>query len=172
MRYTPCEIDSMLSRKVCLIDSREQQTEAYFRRVESIGLPSERVALNYADYSVYTTDNNGSKIDMRTIFAIERKMSLDELASCFTKSRSRFMREFERAKADGCRMHLIIEGDNYEHLREGKYRSKLNPKSLTASLLSWSARYNIQLYFCQPENTGWLIGEILHYSLREYLLNQ
>lgn len=172
MSYSPCQIDKMLSRMVCLIDSREQQTESYFKRVESIGMPSKRATLSYGDYSAYTLGDNDETLDMRTIACIERKQGLTELCTNFTSGRARFQREFERAKADGCRMHLIVENDNYEHLRHGKYRSKLAPKSLIASYLSWAARYNIQLHFCKSETTGWLIGEILHYELREYLLNQ
>jgi len=172
-KYTPPEIERMLDNITLLVDSREnEQTAAYKRRIEAIGLPYERVALSYADYSCKAVDGAGNALDMRTIFAIERKSGLTEICSNFTANRARFQREFERAKADGCRVHLIVENDNYEHLRHGKYRSKLNPQSLIASFLSWSARYNIQLHFCKSETTGWLIGEILHYELREYLLIQ
>lgn len=98
-------------------------------------------------------------------------MSLDELCTCFTSGRERFKREFERAKVDGARIHLIVENDNYEKLYNHKYRSKLLPQSFIASLLSWSMKYNIQLHFCKAETTGKLISDILHYELREFLLN-
>ena len=162
----------MLSRMVCLIDQREQQTELYRRRVEALGIPSERTTLSYADYSAYTTDEDGNIIDLRTVAGIERKQNLGELSSNFTSGRQRFKREFERAKADGCRMHIIIEEDNYERLYAHKYRSKLSPQALNASLLTWSIRYDFKVHFCKKETTGRLIAEIMHYELREYLLNQ
>lgn len=172
-KYTPPEIDFILSNITLLVDSREnERTDSYKRRIEDTGLPYERVALSYADYSCKAIDGSGAVLDMRTKFAIERKQNLTEICTNFTSGRARFQREFERAKADGCRMHLIVENDNYEHLRHGKYRSRLAPKSLIASFLSWSSRYNIQLHFCKAETTGWLIGEIMHYELREYLLSQ
>lgn len=162
----------MIDSMVIWVDTREQPTEALQRRMEGFNRPSVRRKLDYGDYSAGYYDPDGEQHNICKIAAIERKMSLDELCSCFTSDRARFQREFERAKADGCRMHLIVENDNYEHLRHGKYRSRLAPKSLIASFLSWSARYNIQLHFCKAETTGWLIGEIMHYELREHLLNQ
>lgn len=172
MKYKPSEIDSMLERMVCLVDNREQKTEQYFKRIAAMKIPCERTTLSYGDYSAYTTDDSGNKIDMRTIAAIEKKMNLSELCTNFTTGRARFKREFERAKADGCHVHLLVEGDNYETLFAQKYRSKLLPQSLIASWLSWSIRYNLQLHFCKPETTPRLIVDILHYELREHLLNQ
>ena len=169
--YRPFEIDRMLDSMILLVDTREnERTEAYKRRIEAIGLPHERVALSYADYSCKVIDPSGDVLDMRQLFAIERKSGLSELCNNFTSERERFGKEFQRAEADGCRIHLIVENDNYEKLRHGNYRSKLNPQSLIASALSWSIKYNIQLHFCRQETTGWLIAQILRYELRHHLL--
>jgi len=169
--YRPHEIDQMISRLVCIVDSREQPTEKYYQRLNSLGMPYERLALPYGDYSAYTTDPDGGVIDLRRICSVERKMGLDELANCFTHERERFTREFERAKSDGCHMHILIENDSFERLRFAKYRSKLPPQALIASLLTWGIRYNAKLMFCKSETTGYLVGQILRYELREYLLN-
>lgn len=155
-----------------LYDTREQDTPELRKRLEGLNRPYKRVKLNCGDYSGEYVGIDSDLHSMAQIACIERKQGLTELCTNFTSGRARFQREFERAKADGCRMHLIVENDNYEHLRHGKYRSKLAPQSLIASYLSWAARYNIQLHFCKSETTGWLIGEILHYELREFLLNQ
>ena len=171
--YRPFEIDKMIDASVCLVDTRENpRTDAYKRRIEAIGLPCERVALAYADYSCKTVDPAGNVLDMRTRFAIERKADLGELCFCFTHERARFQREFERAQADGCRIHLLIENANYEAVRHGKYNSRLSPQSLIASLLSWAARYNLQLHLCKAETSAYLIRQILRYELRNYLITE
>ncbi len=170
--YNPPEIEYILNCLVLLIDSRENtRTKSYQERIDAIGLSHERVALSYADYSCKSVDLDGNELDMRTRFAIERKMSLDELASCFTNGRERFKREFERANKDNCKIHLIIEDSSYEKLILGRYRSQLNPKSFIASLLSWSIRYGFQIHFCKKESSGQLIRQILYCEMREYLLS-
>lgn len=170
--YTPIEIDKMLSSMTILVDTREQDTTALQKRLEGLNRPYKRIKLNYGDYAAEYMKIDCSTHSVAHIACVERKMSLDELCTCFTTGRERFKREFERAKTDGCHVHVIVENDNYERLFAQKYRSKLLPQSLIASWLSWSIRYNLQLHFCKPETTGRLISEIMYYELREYLLNQ
>lgn len=170
--YSPAQIEHALSSIEILVDTREQDTEAFQKRMEGLGRPFVRRKLDYGDYSAQYVDRDGQTASLERVAVIERKMSLDELCNCFTRDRGRFQREFERAKADRCRIHLIVENDNYERMRHGKYRSKLAPRSLVASYLSWSVRYNMQLHFCKAETTGWLTSEIMHYELREHLLSQ
>lgn len=171
-KYTPPEIETMLSSMTILVDTREQDTPALRKRLEGLNRPYKRGALNYGDYTAEYTGIDSMPHSVEQIACIERKMSLDELASCFTTGRERFKREFERAKGDGCHVHLLVENDNYETLFAQKYRSKLLPQSLIASWLSWSIRYGLQLHFCKPETTPRLIVDILHYELRGHLLNQ
>ena len=171
IRYTIPQIEYMLSTMVLIVDTREQNTEAFTRRTEGFNRPFVRRKLDVGDYSAYSIDADGNEVSLENIATIERKMNLTELCGCFTQDRKRFQREFERSKAANMRVHLIVENDNYEHLRHGNYRSQLNPKSLIASFLSWSIRYGIQTHFCEAETTGWLVGEIMYYELREHLLS-
>lgn len=171
-KYTPVQIEKMLTSLQIVVDTREQDTRQLRERIRGFGVPCVREKLNVGDYGALYTDADGNKQNLHSVAVCERKMSLDELCNCFTKGRKRFEREFERAKADGCRVHLIVENASYEKLLAHKYRSQLSPKSLMASLLSWSARYGMEPHFCQAETTGRLIADILHYELREYLINQ
>lgn len=171
-KYTIPQVEKMLLTMQILVDTREQITEKYLRRLEGFNYPSERTKLDYGDYSCKYLDVSYNEQNLANIAVVERKMNLDEVCYCFTSERSRFKREFERAKNDKARVHLIIEDDNYERLFVGKYRSKLAPQALIASILTWSMRYNLQLHFCKSETTGKLIGQIMHYELREYLLSQ
>jgi hypothetical protein len=96
-------------------------------------------------------------------------MDLTELAGCFTHSRERFQREFERAADKDCRIYLICENANWENLLNGRYRSKFNSNAFTASSIAWMIRYNMNLIFCKEETTGKLIKEILYRDLKERL---
>lgn len=166
------EIERSLESMRLLVDTREQPTERYERRIEQIGLPNERKKLNYGDYSCECTLPDGSVLDFSNKVVIERKMNLDEICMCYGKERKRFEREFERAKADGCKVYLLIEDGNWEKSYGGKYRSLLNPTALTASLNAFRARYGMQLDFCKEETTGKLIHDILYRELKEYLQNE
>jgi len=108
---------------------------------------------------------------LETDVAIERKSGLDELAGNLGQDRSRFEREFLRAKANGIKVFLIVEGGSYGDIYLHNYRSQLPPKALMASLMSWQVRFNITIIFCEPENTPRLIHQILYYAAREQLLN-
>lgn len=171
MKYTNFEIRRMLNSMVILIDTREQDTPAFRKRIEGFDCPSERFKLDYGDYSAAYINEDGKKIYMNQVVAIERKMSLDELCNCFTKGRQRFEREFLRAKTDNAKVHLLVENGNYEKMFNGTYRSLLTPDALIASYLAWAERYNLQLHFCHRETTPKLIYKILYYTLKNHLEN-
>ena len=102
--------------------------------------------------------------------AIERKRNLDELCGNMSADRDRFEREFLRAKAHGLHIFLIVENASWSDIFLGNYRSKLSSKSLTGSILSWLARFDVTLIFCKPEETPKLIYGLLYYFAREELL--
>lgn len=158
-----------------LIDSREQNTERARKRYASFGVPyREKVTLSYGDYTYNATLPDGKQIydiskTIKPQCVIERKMDLDELAGCFTRSRSRFQKEFERALENGCRIYLICENANWENLLNGKYRSKVHPNAFMASEIAWMIRYNVNVIFCKEETSGRIIKEILFRDLKERL---
>lgn len=169
MAYTNFEIDRCMESMVLLVDTREQPTKRLRDRLETAGLPYERRKLDTGDYSCKCTLPDGSELDFSTRAVIERKMNLDELCQCFGRERARFEREFERAAAAGTKVYLLVEGDNWEKVYNGKYRSLLKPQALVASIDAYRARYGMQLDFCNPETTGRLIRDILYRELKEYL---
>lgn len=149
-----------------LCDTREQPTPRSARRLKQIGVPIERVALSFGDYSARC-----DALDLRSSVAIERKMDLSELARCYCQDRKRFEREFERAKESGAKVYLLIENGSWEDAYSGKYRSRMSPESFVASIQAWLARYNCQIIFCQQQTTGRLIHDILYRELKEALEN-
>ena len=99
-------------------------------------------------------------------------MNIDELAMCLGTERKRFEREFERSKSDGCKVYLLVEDATWEKIFNHKYRSKMSPLSIIASLFAWIPRYNMIPIFCKSETTGKIIKEILYRELKEYLENE
>ena len=160
----PVEVKTALESMVCLVDTREQDTPRLRARLKEIGCPWERKKLNFGDYSVKC-----DAIDLSETIAVERKMDLDELCNCYCKERKRFEREFDRAKQAGAKVYLLIEDGSWEDAYSGKYRSRMSPESLVASIQAWLARYNCQVIFCRQHTTGKLIHDILYRELKEAL---
>ena len=164
----PAEVEQVLESMVCLVDSREQDTPRLRARLKQIGSPTERIALNAGDYSAKVQLPNGSWFQIPV--AIERKMDITELATCFCQERGRFEREFGRASQAHIRLYMLIEDATWQNIYAGKYRSRMRPKSLVASILTWLSRYNCELIFCSSTVSGLLIHDILWYETREILL--
>ena len=172
---TPFEEKAVLDSMVVLVDTREQDTDRARRRYKQIDRPIRRRTLNFGDYTYDATLPDGNSIYapeglIRPKFCvIERKMDLDELAQCFTRSRKRFSAELQRAADAGCRIYLLVEEGSIEAILRRKYRTKLLPKAFLASLTAWMVRYNCQVIFCSELTSGLLIEEILRRDLKERL---
>ena len=103
---TDKEIRRAVESMVILVDTREQATEQLTQRLDTLGHPYRREALSEADYRVeYIADG----ATVRLPVAIERKMSLDELATCFTSELERFLNEMERLLAAGTLAEIRAE---------------------------------------------------------------
>lgn len=155
-----------------LVDTREQRTAKAEQRYNSFGVPYSRATLSYGDYTANFTFLDGEKLydiskTINPICIVERKMNLDELAQCFTHSRERFEKEFHRATANNCFIHLICEDGSYERIEGHKYKSKFPPKSFLASITAWERRYNIHFHFCSSLESGHLIKEFLYRDMKE-----
>lgn len=157
----PLDIEATLGTAVLLVDTREQPTAKARARLAATGLPVARTALPAGDYSLMLTRPDGTQLDLSRRIAIERKMDLDELCSCYTRERDRFVREFERAKENGTKMYLLIENASWDLALMGRYRSQMTPKSLVASMLVWMIRYNCNIVTISDLNSGRMIREIL-----------
>lgn len=163
------EIQQVLDTLTLIVDTREQDTPLFRKRMKQVEIPYIRRKLDYGDYSAKVIDVDGSEIDLSSKFAVERKMSIDELAQNMTRSRSRFIREFERAAAAGAKTYLLVENASWEKAYSGEYRTQVNPNALTASMIAWLARYNCQLIMCKKETTPKLLHDICYREAKEYL---
>lgn len=162
--YTDKEINELLKQLTIISDSREQVNGHVTGYLESKKIPCITRRLETGDYSAMIGD-----MTLEHDVVIERKASIDEIAGNFTADRQRFEDEFTRAKAEGLKVFLVIENCSWGDILLHNYRSKLLPKSLIASLLSWQVRFNITIIFCKPSETGQIIHGILYYAAREAL---
>lgn len=167
MTLDPIEAEECLKRLVYCIDTREQPTKALEKRLEYLQ-PNVRETLNAGDYTAKTLLPDGTWFYVPS--AVERKMSLTEIAGNLTRERDRFKAEFNRASERGIRLYILIEQASWEAAYSGAYRSQMKPQSMIASLLTWSARYGCSVLMCERSETGGkLIRDILRYEMREAL---
>lgn len=169
---TRSEENKIIESFQIVVDTREQTTYRSEQRYAAMG-EIVRATLDYGDYTYNLTLPDGPLHDVSARIkpkcVIERKQNLDELAMCFTRGRDRFQREFERAKAAGARIYLLVENASLDMILAGQYRSRFQPKAFMASLLSWSMRYNMVPIFCDMKSSGRLIREILFRDMKERL---
>lgn len=156
-----------------IVDNREQRTPKAAARYNSFGVPYERGTLRFGDYCGNLTLPAGDALDIASPISprcvIERKMSLDELAMCFTRGRDRFRREMERARSCGATIYLLVEDGSCEAIINHRYRSRFRPEAFLASLFAWTVRYELRPVFCRAETSGKIIREILYRDMKERL---
>lgn len=166
------EVQNALDTLTLLVDTREQDTPRFRKRMSAVCLPYVRQKLDFGDYSARITMPNGVQRDFAQDFAIERKMSIDELAQNLTRGRARFEREFFRARKAGAKIYLLVEGADWDKIYTGRYRTKMHPNALSASMVTWLARYHCQIIMCPVAYTPNLIGEIVKKEAREILMRE
>ncbi len=174
MIMTGYEQKEVLESFRILIDTREQKTKKAQWRYDHLNAPYVRVPLNYGDYTYNATLPDGTAIhdEGSTVagrIVIERKMSIDEIVGNFTRDRERFEREFERAKEQNARIIILVENGSWEKILAHRYKSKMHPNALMASINAFMIRYNCNVIFCREESTPILIRDILYRDLKERL---
>lgn len=160
------EIQSVLDTMQIIVDTREHRTVEAVKRWESFGVPYRQDKLDFGDYGA-EFDVPGFSRKWVCPAVVERKMSLTEICGNFFQHRDRFVREFERAKDAGFKVYLLIEGESWESVYAGHYRSKVLPQCLVASLTAWMARYNCIVLFCTAKTAPKLIKEVLYREAKE-----
>lgn len=161
---TDRELTELLKGLTIICDTREQDTHVQ-KFFDGKKIPTITRKLDTGDYSCQLGDQSFERD-----IVVERKHNLDEICGNFTAERERFEREFLRAKAYGTKVVLIIENASWSDIFIGNYRSKLSSKSLTGSILTWLARFDVSIVFCKPEESARIMYGIFYYYVRERLL--
>ena len=165
----PVDIEECLKSIVIFADSREQPTEQYKKRLNSLGIPWERKHLDYGDYTYGFTLNGvivGAEEPIKGKVVIERKMSLTELSGNLCQEFDRFEREFTRAKENGASIYLLVEDATWEQIINHRYKTQFNEKAYLRRLLKLIAKYDVKPIFVQKELSGRMIREILERELK------
>ena len=145
-----------MSRKF-YFDSREKKNEhikSYFDR-------------NGIEYEVRKLDVGDYMIDGNDTISIDRKASIDELASNLLnrEDKSRFMREVRRAKESGLHLVVLIESNKYHQIADlASWKSKysgISGRSLMDAIYKTHISYGVEFLFCPKISTGRRILEIL-----------
>jgi len=168
------EIQKCLDSMMILVDTAEQPTGEYQKRCESFGVPYMRQNLDYADYTYTFQMPDGSWIHdgeeaVKGHAVIERKMSLRELSGNLCQNWDRFCREFDRAKAAGASVYLLVEDGSWMKIITGRYGTRFNSKAYLHRLLKLITIYQIKPIFVQKELSGQMIYEILYRELKTRL---
>ncbi len=170
-KFTDTEIKKLIENMTIIVDTREQQNQHILDYFEKKKIKYEVKKVDAGDYTVKLSACPELNI-LRDIYmpvTIEKKNSIDELAGSF-KDRTRFENEFIRAYGSNTKIFLLIEdGQGYENIIKGNYRSQYEPKALLASLKTFENRYNINIAFMDKKYSGNFIYHTLKYYLYEYL---
>lgn len=112
---------------IIAIDTREQQAYAFPGAVTK--------TLSTGDYSI---------VGLEDRVTIERKSKTDAYGS-LGHGRARFRREFERlARYDYA---VVVIEDTVQGFLQRPAHSKMSPRSAIGSLLAWSVRYRVPVFF-------------------------
>ena len=126
-----------------VIDSREQLPYQFSH-------PTVKGALSTGDYSLLGFEDK---------VAIERK-STEDLVGCLKgENRKRFERELQRSRALDY-FSLVVEA-SLTDLALGAYRSEIAPASVVQTLVAWSVRYRVPVWFAESREMGARIVESL-----------
>ena len=161
----PVDIEECLKSMVIYADSREQPTEQYIKRLNSLGVPWERKHLDYGDYT-FGFNLSDKTEPIKGDVVIERKMSLTELSGNLCQEFDRFEREFTRAKENGASIYLLVEDATWENIINHRYKTQFNEKAYLKRLLKIIAKYDIKPIFVEKELSGRMIREILERELK------
>ena len=127
--------EKFIKSLIIIVDSREQKPYL-FKGYKTVvqGLP-------VGDYSLMNCQD----------IAIERK-SINDLIGSLSVGRERFEKEIQKGSQLPY-FSLVIEA-NLSDLVNGKYRSRMLPASAVQTLLSWSVKYRLPVFFAESRQHG------------------
>ena len=144
-----------------IIDTREKA-----RAIKKIISTFERCGISYISSKLWVGDY--ARLDSQ-LTVIDRKQNLNELAGNICEKR--FHNEIKRAHAHGVKIIFLVEhGDPIRELTDVLFwenpRRAESPRCISGdhlykSMISISERYNAEWIFCNKEETGHRIMEIL-----------
>ena len=157
----------MGNNRYIIVDSREKPKAItgvldYFDRN---GIEYEVSKLLFGDYMDYN----------RPQLVIDRKQNIAELAKNCTREHDRFRRELERVAKTGSKLIILVEQNRYKDrdewvqvrqivdlIRWSSPHTMVRGEKIYRVLASWTAKYPVEVRFCDKRATGKQIVNILY----------
>lgn len=177
-KFTDTEVKKILKELIIIVDTREKSNDHILAWFKNKKVNYKVQKLDQGDYSAFIPKGTIKGIDRDVYFdkiiVVERKNSIDEICGNFSSSDyPRISKEFAILKANNTKVRLFIEDTLYhKHLRNGKFRSKYDPKTLHARIKGFEAEYNTTV---EPVGEEYIASEIyntIYYEVRNYLLRE
>ncbi len=170
--YSDSELKRILKSAIILTDSHEKLDGHVLIGFNELGMAHKAIALSSGGYAIMLPAQPEAGIPRDVYFdnelLIVRMSSLDELASNFTTGREKFTDEMVRA-ADARKYLIVEQSGGYRDILSHRYLSRLTEKAFMASLTTFQARYGLNVIFCEPRQTAYIVRNLLHYHLRVWL---
>ena len=125
-----------------VVDSREQKPYTFT-------VPTRTATLATGDYSIAGAEH---------LISIERKTPGDLIGS-LSRHRDRFEMELHRGMA--LQYFALVVESSLMDLSNGHYMSLMKPKAAIQSLLTFSIRYGLPIFFCENRDYGARVTESL-----------
>ena len=145
---------------IIFTDTREQKNKHILDYFDKVGISHSRQTVNAGDYF-----NPGNPL-----VAVERKANLQEVCGNLCQGKARFYREFDRAKAAGVKLTLLIEQGNIRQLSDvAKWQNPrlrdspcaVTGRELMERLYKLKVTFGIDILFCSKKDTGAMLIKLL-----------
>ena len=162
-KFTDKELKQALNQLTVLVDTREQSNQHILDSFNKLKVPYKVQKLDFGDYSCFipkgSFEGQARDIYFSNDIAIERKNSIDELANNLKDDATRIRTELAHINKYNIKCYLFIEDYLFDkHIREGKYRSQYDPKTLYKRLKKQiEARYSTLI---RPVHKDYIGSEI------------
>lgn len=171
MAMTKAVENKILGTMQIIEDTREKACQRHDQRQQSFPAEVIRRKLSIGDYSCRATLPDGTIVDLSNVACIDRKYGLEELIKNLSSpDRERFLRELERAAANGMHMYILVEEPGgWEKVINGNYPSRFNKNALLCSIQLLRVKYGAIVDFVAPEHAAEYIYSTLRSELKYYL---
>jgi len=169
------QLKEAIKNMTVIVDTRENENHHILDYIRAKKIKYVIRKLEAGDYSLelpLNIEGMPSVVSLEKRIVIERKHSIDEIATNLGKDSERFEREMIRLKAVGTKCVLLLENFSFDRLygEVGSYRSQMPSDQIALRLNQYIVRYDLHLYTLNDKNhAGRLITSLLARHAYEYL---
>lgn len=171
------EIKAALKNMSVVVDTRENENSHIMDYLKAKKIPTVHRKLDFGDYSLeipLSIEGLPPKVSLEKRIVIERKHSIDEIATNLGTDRERFEREMIRIKAAGAKCVLMLENFSFDRVLmgadQGGYRSRMPGDQIALLLNQFMIRYDLQIIPLNDRiNAGRMLVSVLARHAYEYL---